>query len=85
MKDYKKEFRHRAVQLYLHSLTGEISEHLDSITSSLSFFTDVGGRVWCVSAYDRSGIPAIKFKQKHGTENLQVSNNLFRQTIAHAS
>jgi hypothetical protein len=42
LKTYKGQFRFPAVQRYLHDLTGEMSEQLDSITSSLSYFTEVG-------------------------------------------
>lgn len=36
------QFKYPAVQRYLHDLTGEMGEHLDSITSSLSIFIEIG-------------------------------------------
>ena len=36
------QFRYPAVQRYLHDLTSEMGEHLDSINSSLSVFIDIG-------------------------------------------
>jgi hypothetical protein len=36
------QFRHPAVQRYIHDLTDEMGEHIDGITSSLCMFIDVG-------------------------------------------
>ena len=36
------QFRYPAVQRYLHDLTQEMGEHLDTITASLTIFLDVG-------------------------------------------
>ena len=42
LKQYEKEFRFPAVQRYLHDLSGEMGEHIDNITSSLSVFIEIG-------------------------------------------
>ncbi|KAI0346640.1 WD40 repeat-like protein [Trametopsis cervina] len=57
LKAYEGQFRYPAVQRYLHDLTGEMGEHLDSITSSLSIFIEIG-------------IPTIGFAQKHAAANM---------------
>jgi len=36
------QFRYPAVQRYIHDLTSEIGEHIDSITVNLSMFTEIG-------------------------------------------
>lgn len=36
------QFKYPAVQRYVHDLTGEMGEHLDSIASSLSMFIEIG-------------------------------------------
>ena len=36
------QFRYPAVQRYVHDLCGEMSDHLDTITSSLSMFLEIG-------------------------------------------
>ena len=36
------QFKYPAVQRYLHDLSGEMGEHIDSITSSLSVFIEIG-------------------------------------------
>lgn len=43
LQTYKGQFRFPAVQRYIHDLAGEMGEQLDSITSSLAYFTEVGG------------------------------------------
>ncbi|EIN08602.1 hypothetical protein PUNSTDRAFT_88042 [Punctularia strigosozonata HHB-11173 SS5] len=58
LKEYTNQFKYPAVQRYLHDLTSEMGEHLDSISSTLNYFTDVG-------------VPTIRFAQKHGAQNLQ--------------
>ncbi|KAI0090434.1 WD40-repeat-containing domain protein [Irpex rosettiformis] len=57
LKAYDGQFKYPAVQRYLHDLTGEMGEHLDSITSSLSIFIEIG-------------VPTIRFAQKHAAANL---------------
>ncbi|KAI0701045.1 WD40 repeat-like protein [Cytidiella melzeri] len=57
LKTYEGQFKYPAVQRYLHDLTGEMGEHLDSITSSLSVFIEIG-------------VPTIRFAQKHAAANL---------------
>ncbi|KAI0346641.1 WD40 repeat-like protein [Trametopsis cervina] len=57
LKAYEGQFKYPAVQRYLHDLTGEMGEHLDSITSSLSIFIEIG-------------VPTIRFAQKHAAANL---------------
>lgn len=39
---YEGQFKYPAVQRYLHDLTAEMGDHLDSITTSLAYFTEVG-------------------------------------------
>lgn len=51
------QFKYPAVQRYLHDLSSEMGEHLDSITSSLTMFLEIG-------------IPTIRFAQKHAASNL---------------
>ena len=36
------QFKYPAVQRYLHDLSSELGEHIDSITSSLSVFIEIG-------------------------------------------
>ncbi|TBU39880.1 WD40 repeat-like protein [Dichomitus squalens] len=57
LKQYEKEFRFPAVQRYLHDLSGEMGEHIDNITTSLSVFIEIG-------------VPTIRFAQKHASQNL---------------
>ncbi|KAJ7359084.1 WD40 repeat-like protein [Mycena albidolilacea] len=54
---YQGQFRYPAVQRYVHDLTAEMGEHIDSITSTLVMFVEVG-------------VPTIRFGQKHKTDNL---------------
>ncbi|KAF7318793.1 Catabolite degradation [Mycena chlorophos] len=54
---YHGQFRYPAVQRYVHDLASEMGEHLDSITSTLMMFVEVG-------------VPTIRFGQKHKTDNL---------------
>ncbi|CCL98725.1 uncharacterized protein FIBRA_00730 [Fibroporia radiculosa] len=57
LKAYEGQFRYPAVQRYLHDLTSEMGEHLDSITSALSIFIEIG-------------VPTIRFAQEHASQNL---------------
>ncbi|KAN0131940.1 WD40 repeat-like protein [Lactarius tabidus] len=57
LKVYEGQFRYPSVQRYLHDLVSEIGEHIESITSSLSVFIEIG-------------VPTIRFAQKHGAGNL---------------
>ncbi|KAI0948106.1 hypothetical protein AcW1_009704 [Taiwanofungus camphoratus] len=57
LKAYEGQFKYPAVQRYLHDLTSEMGEHLDSITSSLSIFVEIG-------------VPTIRFAQQHASQNL---------------
>ncbi|KAM5543424.1 hypothetical protein V8D89_002675, partial [Ganoderma adspersum] len=57
LRQYEKEFRFPAVQRYLHDLSGEMGEHIDNITASLSVFIEIG-------------VPTIRFAQKHASQNL---------------
>ncbi|KAJ6588705.1 hypothetical protein B0H19DRAFT_1367253 [Mycena capillaripes] len=54
---YHGQFRYPAVQRYVHDLTTEMGEHIDSITSTLVMFVEVG-------------VPSIRLGQKHKTDNL---------------
>ncbi|KAJ7742718.1 WD40 repeat-like protein [Mycena maculata] len=54
---YHGQFRYPAVQRYVHDLTAEMGEHIDSITATLNMFVEVG-------------VPTIRFGQKHKTDNL---------------
>ncbi|KAG2064611.1 hypothetical protein BDR04DRAFT_1162387 [Suillus decipiens] len=51
------QFRYPAVQRYIHDLTTEIGEHVDSIIVNLSMFIEIG-------------VPTIWFAQQHATGNL---------------
>ncbi|RPD69485.1 WD40 repeat-like protein [Lentinus tigrinus ALCF2SS1-7] len=57
LRAYEGQFKYPAVQRYLHDLSGEMGEHIDSITSSLSVFIEIG-------------VPTIRFAQKHASQNL---------------
>ncbi|KAI0760480.1 WD40 repeat-like protein [Fomes fomentarius] len=57
LKAYEGQFKNPAVQRYLHDLSSEMGEHIDSITSSLSVFIEIG-------------VPTIRFAQKHASQNL---------------
>ncbi|KAG1876395.1 quinon protein alcohol dehydrogenase-like superfamily [Suillus subluteus] len=57
LQDYRGQFKYPAVQRYIHDLTAEMGEHIDSITGTLSMFIEVG-------------VPTIRFAQKHGAANL---------------
>lgn len=57
LRAYETQFKYPAVQRYLHDLTSEMGEHLDSITSSLQIFIEIG-------------VPTIRFAQKHAAANL---------------
>ncbi|KAH9996706.1 WD40-repeat-containing domain protein [Russula compacta] len=57
LKVYEGQFRYPSVQRYLHDLVSEIGEHIESITSSLSVFIEIG-------------VPTIRFAQEHGASNL---------------
>ncbi|KAF8842942.1 hypothetical protein BDN67DRAFT_925392 [Paxillus ammoniavirescens] len=57
LNTYKSQFKYPAVQRYIHDLTSEMGEHVDSITSTLITFIEVG-------------VPTIRFAQKHGASNL---------------
>ncbi|GBE88718.1 predicted protein [Sparassis crispa] len=51
------QFRYPAVERYLHDISTEMGDHLDSITSSLSVFIEIG-------------VPTIRFAQQHASQNL---------------
>ncbi|KAG5638343.1 hypothetical protein H0H81_000586 [Sphagnurus paluster] len=57
LREYAGHFRYPSVQRYIHDLSVEMGEHIDSITSTLSMFIEVG-------------VPIIRFAQKHGATNL---------------
>ncbi|KAJ3763939.1 hypothetical protein EV360DRAFT_91547 [Lentinula raphanica] len=57
LHNYRGQFRYPAVQRYIQDLSFEMGEHIDSITSTLSMFIEVG-------------VPTIRFAQKHGATNL---------------
>ncbi|KAJ6595621.1 WD40 repeat-like protein [Mycena vulgaris] len=57
LRVYHGQFRYPAVQRYVHDLTAEMGEHIDSITSTLVMFVEIG-------------VPTIRFGQKHKTDNL---------------
>ena len=71
------QFKYSAVQRYLHDLSTDLGEHIESITSALSLFIEVGKSFnfvleFCSGFpyYDVSGVPTIRFAQKHGAQNL---------------
>ncbi|KAL0959814.1 hypothetical protein HGRIS_011496 [Hohenbuehelia grisea] len=57
LKAYQGQFKYPAVQRYIHDLSAELGEHMDSITATLSMFIEIG-------------VPTIRFAQKHGATNL---------------
>ncbi|KAH7907662.1 WD40-repeat-containing domain protein [Hygrophoropsis aurantiaca] len=57
LRTYRGQFKYPAVQRYIHDLTAEMGEHIDTITGTLSMFIEVG-------------VPTIRFAQKHGASNL---------------
>lgn len=63
------------MQRYVHDLTAEMGEHIDSITGTLSMFIEVGAFSRGPSTIRRhtdsvQGVPTIRFAQKHGAANL---------------
>ncbi len=72
------QFKYPAVQRYLHDLTSEMGEHLDSITTSLSVFIEIARFVQLNAFFllmlNRTfislGVPTIRFAQKHAAGNL---------------
>ena len=71
------QFKNPAVQRYLHDLSSDLGEHIESITSALSLFIEVGKLthftlVWSLGRpYSNvSGVPTIRFAQKHGAHSL---------------
>lgn len=70
------QFKYPAVQRYLHDLTAEMGEHLDSINSSLSVFIEIGPSLTlCTSFLQKSdrlraGVPIILTAQNRATENI---------------
>jgi len=71
------QFKYPAVQRYLHDLSSDLGEHIASITSALSLFIEVGKSFHFTSALSLglphsnvSGVPTIRFAQKHGAHNL---------------
>ncbi|TFK38127.1 WD40-repeat-containing domain protein [Crucibulum laeve] len=57
LNEYSGQFRYPAVQRYIHDLAAEMGVHMDSITSTLSMFTEVA-------------VPSIRFAQKHAAASL---------------
>ncbi|KAF9457745.1 hypothetical protein BDZ94DRAFT_1326045 [Collybia nuda] len=57
LKEYAGHLRSPAVQRYIHDLSMEMGEHIDTITATLAMFVEVG-------------VPTIRFAQKHGASNL---------------
>ncbi|KAG6332089.1 hypothetical protein ID866_6999 [Astraeus odoratus] len=57
LNEYKTQFKSPAVQRYVHDLTGEIGDHIDNITVTLSMFIEIG-------------VPTIRFHQQHAADNL---------------
>ena len=41
-ESFSGQFKYPAVQRYVHDLCGEMGDHLDTITSSLSMFLEIG-------------------------------------------
>jgi hypothetical protein len=70
------QFRYPAVQRYIHDISGEMGDHLDNITSTLSMFIEIGMFQWndlfFLTKYNNNctGVPTIRFAQKHGATNL---------------
>jgi len=71
------QFKYPAVQRYLHDLSSDLGEHIENITSALSLFIEVGKFSYFVSVRNLgqpysnvSGVPTIRFSQKHGAHSL---------------
>ena len=71
------QFKYPAVQRYLHDLSTDLGEHIESITSALSLFIEVGKlshfapvQSFSLPYHDALGVPTIRFAQKHGAQNL---------------
>jgi hypothetical protein len=71
------QFKYPAVQRYLHDLSTDLGEHIESITSALSLFIDIGELSWFTSVMRSSlpyppvsGVPTIRFAQEHGAHSL---------------
>src|SRR5207248_1539913 len=71
------QFRFPAVERYINDLTEEMGEHLESITTSLTVFVEVGAyQQRCsytplISIGGITGVPTIRFAQKHTANSLQ--------------
>ena len=71
------QFRYPAVQRYLHDLSSDLGEHIESITSALSLLIEAGKLLHFTSAIgfglpysNVSGVPTIQFSQEHGAHSL---------------
>ena len=71
------QFKYPAVQRYLHDLSTDLAEHIESITSALSLFINVGKSfrftpMLTLGLPDHHvlGIPTIESAQGHGAQNL---------------
>ncbi|KIJ11156.1 hypothetical protein PAXINDRAFT_157371 [Paxillus involutus ATCC 200175] len=73
LNTYKTQFKYPAVQRYIHDLTSEMGDHVDSITSTLITFIEVVrlmSRIVWRGGLPVEGVPTIRFAQKHGASNL---------------
>jgi len=61
------QFKYPAVQRYVHDLTAEMGEHIDTITGTLSMFIEVGALSSGLSKWRHPdfvrGVPTIRFAQ----------------------
>ena len=71
------QFKYPAIQRYLHDLSSDLGEHIETVTSALSLFIEVGKSFLFMSPLsfgfphsNVSGVPTIRFAQKHGANNL---------------
>ena len=51
------------MQRYLHDLSGEMGEHIDNITASLSVFIEIGLSLQALSALSFRGLTPVSVKQ----------------------
>lgn len=72
-----EQFKYPPVQRYLHDLSSDLGEHIESITSALSLFIEVGKSSHFMSVLSLglpyphiSGVPTIRFAQEHGAHSL---------------
>ncbi|TFY77336.1 hypothetical protein EWM64_g6675 [Hericium alpestre] len=63
LKEYTGQFRYPGVKRYLHDLSSEVGDHLESISTAVSLFVEIG-------------VPTIRSAQKYSTNSLRNLSTL---------